>query len=461
VIAGATGSGKSNAEAQLTAEMMKAGIEVWQISCEKDDLRGQLPGFLRRGLDFMVVRLRDVKLNPLEPGGNEPHAHKTATTERHSRCLQLMQRSAIIFGTAIHELYQRFGLFDGPQPRAPHLFHAYEAIRNRREENVAAKDALLARLGSFLESYTPACGAWLRGWTPTDLTRFNIAWEFRAGREDLKRFVVETLIEHVFQHAVEHGALNAAARLFVWVDDAQGMMISAGQPGFTGVDRMLSILRSTGIGMGFLVQTPHGMSHYALANIINRFLGRLADPEDWAVMGRMLNLNSAQLDWAKANLGPGRFIGLTTMGDWREPFAFEVDRADIVAGVTDAEVIASQRPLDALPVEFDENFRHWTQHPVLHVGMTPSPTTQSSAPAAVTPSAQRLNDAVRAEPGKPMGFYARKLAMNGQVARAARELLVRLGLVAEHRLQLSPGGKPAIVLEPVSATGANTTPSRP
>jgi hypothetical protein len=372
-----------------------------------------------------------------------------------------MQRSAILFGTVTHELFHRFGLFDGPQPRAPHLFHVYEAIRNRREENVAAKDALLARLGSFLESYTPACGAWLRGWTPTDLTRFNIAWEFRAGREDLKRFFVETLIEHVFQHAVEHGALNAAARLFVWVDDAQGMMISTRQPGFTGVDRMLSILRSTGIGMGFLVQTGHGASRYSRANINHRLLGRVTDPDDWVEVGRMLDLTPSQLAWAKANLRPGRFIGLTTMGDWRHPFAFEVERADIVAGVTDAEVVASQRPLDALPVEFDENFRHWTQHPVLHVGTTPSPLTPPSAPAALTPAAQRLNDAVRAEPGKPMGYYARKLAMNGQVARAARELLVRLGLVAEHRLQLRPGGKPAIVLEPVSAAGAGATPSRP
>jgi len=461
LLAGTTGSGKSTAVAQVTGEMVKAGVVVWQISCEKDDLRGQLPGFQRRGLDLMVVRLRDVKLNPLEPGGNEPHAHKTATTERLSRCLQLLQRSAILFSTVVHELFQRFGLFSGPQPRAPHLFHVYEAIRNRREENVAAKDALLARLGSFLESYTPACGAWLRGWTPTGLTKFNIAWEFRAGREDLKRFFVETLIEHVFQHAVEHGALNAKARLFVWVDDALEMVISAGQPGFTGVDRMLSILRSTGIGMGFLVQTPHGVSHYGLANIINRFLGRMADPDDWAVMGRMLDLNPSQLAWAKANLGPGRFVGLVTAGDWREPFAFEVERADLVAGVTDAEVIASQRPLDAIPVEFDENFRNWTQHPVLNVTGTPPPTAPVGAQPALTPAARRLTDAVRAEPGKPMGYYTRKLAMNGHVARAARELLVRLGIVTEHRLQLSPRGKPAIVLEPATATTAALTPTRP
>jgi hypothetical protein len=343
----------------------------------------------------------------------------------------------------------------------PHLFHVHEAIRHRREENMPAKDALMARLGSFLESYTPACGAWLRGWTPTDLAKFNIIWELRAGREDLKRFMVETLIEHVFQHAVERGAFNADAHLFIWVDDAIGIIIVTGQEGFAGVERLLSILRSAGIGMGFLVQTGHGASRYSRANINHRFLGRVTDPDDWVEVGRMLDLTPSQLAWAKASLRPGRFVGLTTTGDWREPFAFEVERADIVAGVTDAEVIASQRPLDALSVEFDENFRHWTQHPVLHVGTTPSPTTQPSAPAALTPAAQRLNDAVRAEPGKPMGYYARKLAMNGQVARTARELLVRLGLVTEHRLQLSPGGKPAIVLEPVSAAGANTSPSRP
>lgn len=463
IFTGTTGSGKSTAVAEVTGEMVKAGIVVWQISCEKDDLRGQLPGFQRQGLGFMVVRLRDAKLNPLEPGENEPRAHKTAATERLSRCLQLLQRSAILFSTVVHELFQRYGLFNGPQRHSPHLFHVYEEIRNRREENVAAKDALLARLGSFLEAYTPACGAWLRGWTPTGLAKFNIAWEFRAGREDLKRFFVETLIEHVFQHAVEHGALNAGARLFIWVDDAQGMVIAEGQSGFSGLQRMLSILRSTGIGMGFLVQTEHGVFRFGLSNINHRYSGRMADPDDWAMMGRMLDLNPAQLAWAKANLGPGRFVGLVTAGDWRNPFAFEVPRADLVAGVTDAEVISSQRPLDSLSVEFDERFRHWEQYPVIHVAGpqgAAAPVCTSPIPA-LTPAEHRLRTAVALEPGKPAGYYTKKLAMNGKTARIARERLVQLGLLLEHRLQLSPRGKPAIVLEPATPTPAGTTPDQP
>jgi len=454
--AAATGAGKSTAQAHLASELAQAGVPTWQISCEKDDLRGQLPRCLGSGLQLVVLRICDLKLNPLEPGANEPRAHLTRVIARLERHLNLPPRAGLILQAVGHKLYRQFGLFGGRQRRSPTLFHAYQEVRNLREENAAAKDALLARLGDFLELYTPACGAWLKGWTPTDLAGFTVVFEFRTGGDNLKHFLVDSLLEHIFHHAVEDGALNSDLRLFVFVDDGQRMVTTSGAAGVVGLDRMIAILRSAGIGLGFLFQTPYGVSPYLLANTIIRFLGQMTDPDAWATMGRALNLNPAQLECAKSRLRPGRFAGIVTTGSWREPFLFEIPRLHLDAGVTDTDVLASQRPLEALPVEFAEEFRHWEPHPVVELDQSSGEMPTRNAPT-LTPAEHRLLAAILAEPGKPAGYYAKKLTMNGRAARTAREHLVQLGLVREHRLQLRPKGKPALVLEPTSAPAATAT----
>ncbi len=447
--AATTGAGKSTKQAHISRELTRAGTSTWQISCEKDDLRGQLPRFSEQGLPLIVLRLCDLKLNPLDAGTNEPRAHLNSFISRFQRMQEMSLRSSIIFHAVCHGLYRDFGIFSGQRSRFPTLFHAYENIRILRNENVAARDALLARLGEFLETYTPKCGAWLKGWTPTDLATFSIAFSFFGGSGGLKHFLVESLIDHVFQDAVEHGALNRDLHLFVFIDDGQRLATSQGNTGMTGLSGAAAVLRSSGIGLGFLIHTTHGVSPYLLADMNMRFLGQMANPDDWAAMGRSLSLTPEQLQCVKASQGPGRFAGIVTTGQWHEPFLFEVPPMHFDPGVTDADVAASQRPLDALPVEFAENFRHWERYPVVELQGTSFPSAPSFSPAA-----QRLLVAVVAKPGQAVGQYARALAMNGKVLRAAREHLVQIGLLCEHKLQLNPKGKPAIVLEPLPAAFA-------
>lgn len=450
---GTNGSGKSSKQAFWAQQFNAASVSTWQISCEKDDLRGQLPWFQGQGIDLPILRAADLKYNPLDAGANEPRAHLNFAISRFQGRGGLAPRSALILQAVCHKLYRDFGVLAGQRDRYPTLFHVYEEVRKLREENVAARDSLLARLGGFLERYTPRCGAWLKGWRPTDLARHSIIFEFRAAGGDLKHFLVESLLDHVFQHAIEQGALNRDLWLLIFLDDGQRIASCADQAGMTDLDEKMAVIRSTGIGVCFIVQTAYGMSPYKLGNINVRSMARMADPEGWVTMGRSLDLNPNQLEWVKANLVPGRFAGIITTGTWHEPFLFEVPHVKFSPGVTEVDILASQRPLDSLPVVFAEEFRHWEPHSVVNLGDDPDQ-------PSLSPAEQRLLEAVCAEPGRPAGHYAKKLGMNGKVARTARERLVQLGRLREERLQLTPKGKPSIVLIPLPAApaGAGATP---
>jgi hypothetical protein len=446
-----TGHGKSILAANLSLELAKAGVKTWQLSFYKEDLLGQLPRFRGEGLDLVVLRAEDLKFNPLQAGSNDPRAHLTSVTARLARCLDDMPpRADLLLRAACHELYREFGIFNGQKERWPNLFRAYEKTRTSKGINIPARDALLDRLGSFLERISSPCGAWLKGWDPTALARHSILFLFRRAGEDVKNFLLESLIDHVFQHQVEQGVVNGQLELFIFVDDAQRLVNSNGTSAMSGLDEKVAKIRGGGISIGFFVQTLHGVSPHLLPNINGLLMGRTVLYEDRMTMGRNLGMTDAQIEWVKSSLQRGWFVATFAEGDWHEPFAFESRFVDLAHNVTDADVLASQRPLEALPVIPDDDFRNWKRHPVAELQ-------PDTAGPALSPGEARFFNAVVANPGQPAGYYTRKLGMNGQVARAARQRLVQLGLLREDKVQLTTRGKPSIVLSPLPAAPAATT----
>src|ERR1043166_407438 len=454
LVAASTGHGKSVLEANLSLGLAKAGPKTWQLSFYKDDLLGQLLRFQRAGLELVGLRAEDLKSNPLQAGPNDPRTHLTAVTSRLARSLyDLPPRAELLLHAFCHEVYREFGIFDGQRERWPTLYRVYEKCRTCKGVNIPARDALLDRLGSFLERLSPRCGAWLKGWNPTDLARHSILLLCRRAYEDVSHFQLESLIDHVFQHQVERGVVNGNLELFIFVDDAQGLVNSRGSSAMRGLDRQVGRNRGGGISIAFFVQTLHGVSPHLLPNMNGLLMGRTIDHDARMMLGRNLGLTEAQSEWVRLYLQRGQFVGVIAEGDWHEPFAFESEDVDLTSGVTEADVLASQLPLVPLPVIPDDDFRKWERHPVVELQTD----TESSALSA---GETRLRNLVAAEPGKPAGYYTRKLGMNGKAARAARQRLVQLGLLREHKVQLNRRGKPAIVLEPLPAAPDSTTAPR-
>jgi hypothetical protein len=451
VVAG-TGHGKSVLESHLSLELAKAGPTTWQLSYYKDDLLAQLPRFQAAGLELVVVRAEDFKVNPLHPGQNDPRAHLTLITSLLPRCLnELPPRAELILRAFCHELYREYGIFDGQKERAPNLFRLYEKIRIAKGLNIPARDALLDRLGSFLERLSPRCGAWLKGWTPTDLAKHSLLLLFRRLGDDVKRFLLEWLIDHVFQHQVERGLVNSDLELFIFADDAQFLVNSQGSSAMSGLDRQVGRNRGASISVAFFPQALHGISPHLLPNVNAWLMGRTVEHEARMILGRNFGLTDAQNEWVRLSLRRGQFVGVLAEGDWHEPFAFASPNVDLTHNVTEADVLASQLPLASLPVIPDEDFRTWERHPLIELQPEAASSTLSTAEG-------RLLSAVISDPGKAAGEYARKLGTNGKTLRLARQRLVQLGLVRERQLQLNHRGKPAIVLEPLPAARNFNTP---
>lgn len=449
LIAAITGHGKSVLEANGSLELAKAGPKIWQLSFYKDDLLGQLLRFQAAGLQLVVLRAEDLKINPMDAGKNDPRTHLKSFTSRLARCLNdLPPRAELLLRAFCHEAYHEFGIFDGQRERWPNLFRVYEKIRTRKGSNQPARDALLDRLGSFLERLSQRCGAWLKGWDPTDLAQHSILFLFRRADEDEKRFLQEWLVDHVFQHQVERGVVNSELELCIFVDDAQALVNSQGSSAMSGLDQQVGRNRGGGINIVFFVQTLHGVSQHLLPNINGLVMGRTVPHTALMTMAGNVGLTDAQIEWVRLHLQRGQFVGMFAAGDWHEPFVFESKNVDLAHNVTEADILASQRPLDALPVIPDEDFQKWERHPVVEL--------QPDAATPLSPGDTRLWNAVAAEPGKPAGYYTRKLGMNGKAARTARERLVQLGRLRERKVQLNRRGKPAIVLMPAGADSSTT-----
>ena len=437
-----TGYGKSVWEVSLSLELAATGVTTWQISFYKDDLLGQLMRFRSAGLDLVVVGLDELRLNPLQAGLNEPRGHLAAVLARLERCLyDLPPRASLLLRAACHQVYQEFAIFTGQRERWPNLFRVYEKIRTTQGQNVAAKDALLDRLGSFLERVTPRCGAWLRAWNPTDLAKLPMLFLFRKGAEDIKHFTIDSLLDHVFQHQIERGVVNRGVELCIFVDDAQTLVNHNGNATMSGLDEKIGKIRGGGISVVFFPQTIRGVSPHLLPNIGGWFMGGTVEHETRMTFARNVGMNEAQLDWGRLHPRPGQFIGFFAVGDWHEPFVFQTPNINLAHQVTEADRRDSQQPLASLPLIPDVEFQRWERNPV--VELQPDLTAST-----LSPPETRLQQAVVANPGKPAGCYTRQLGMNGKVAKAARERLVQLGLLREHRVQLNRRGKASIVLEP-------------
>ena len=446
-----TGHGKSVLLANMALALEKTGLRTWQLSAAKTDLLGQLPRFQEEGRQLAVVRTEDLKLNPLQAGRNEPHTHLMSVTSRLAQHLDdLPPRADLLLRAACHEIYREFGVFNGRNDRSPHLFHVFERICTTPGLNVPARDALLDRLGSLLERLTPRCSAWLKGWDPIDLAGYSILFLIWRAGADVQGFVLESLLDHVFQHQVERGVVNGELELFIFVDDAQLLVSSNGSSAMSGLAEKVGKIRGGGISAGFFPQTLCGVSPHLLGNMNGLVMGGTVENDTRMMLGRKLGLSDAQIDWGRLSLQRGQFIGVIAEGDWHEPFAFESKNLSLAHNVTEEEILESQQPLVALPVIFDEAFRKWERHPLIELQAR-------SASPALSPAETRLRNLVVAEPGKPAGHYTRKLGMNGKVARLARERLVQLGLLREHKAQLNRRGKSAIVLIPVGAAADLTT----
>ena len=445
---GSSGSGKSNLLYWLVSQLAWLTPSVFLFEPYKQQCRLLLPIFRRAGKPFIILPWQQWRWNPLQCNGCDPRQHASTAVDLLVRNLDLPGRAAAIVRQGIYFLYSKFGIWSGDAARFPSLFHLYEWVRAQQQFNAASRDAILDRLGAFLLSLTPACGAWTRCWSPSELSRYSIVFEMRGASESVRNMLPQSLLFNIFNSRISQGLVNVPLDLLLVFEDAQRIfsdrVTSDGE--VTPLDEATGIVRGAGLGIWPIAQTTIGFSRRTRPNMAIRVFGRCGCHEDYLTLGADCGLNPEQLEYVRNRLVPGTFVGQVGIGSHTLPFLFRVPLARVPARPTDAEVQESLAPLYYLPTEFADEFSNWTPQLVVEVS-SPAPQPEP----ALSESELRLVRAVVADPGRPVSYYCRQTRLSGKRLAEIRKRLVAMGYICEHSVALRSRGRSSIVIEPLAA----------
>ncbi len=470
LVLASSGGAKTSWMLMILSQLLTSGVGLLAFDTYKQSLRGLLAIGRRLGREVVVIRAHDDRWNLLDPGGLDARTHLQLVVSLLSRTLGLPGVSRALLQNAIFDLFESYGLFQSQKKNAPTLFDVFEHVRTSMPDaNYAARQALLERLGSLLVSITPAVGAWRRGWRAEDLQNHLVVFELASASEWHRALRLTSIM---FQLMHLRNRSGGGSPLMIVADDALPMLQGAGVEGggLTPLAEALTLVRSSGLTFFVLAQTLAGIDPSLVASLNNKIVGRLASAHDWAAVGRELFLDQRQLAWARANLRPGTLLVQLAEGH-REPFPVEVPKLPAPASPNDEEVVASQRVLSAIPTAFAESFRQWSprpksqahrsapsesgqsaSHPTVEAaGRAPAsighPSPADAAKSSEMSEAERVLAVVSEHPLAKSSELPKLAGMSPKRFRALRRRLVGEGLLAEVKVQTSPTGRPAIVLE--------------
>lgn len=455
-----SGAGKSHLVYFVLAQLAFLAPSVFLFEPYKLQSRLLLPVYQSSRKPLVILPWQAWRWNLLQCLGTDPGQHSAMAVDLLVRTLGLPGRAAAILRQGIYFLYSKFGVWGNDAQRFPTLFHLYEWTKSQRQLNAASRDAILDRLGAFLVSLTPACGAWTRCWSPSELSRHSIVFEMRGASEPVRNLLPQSLLFSVFNARIAQGLVNGPLELLLVFEDAQRIFSDrvTAEGDITAFDEATGIVRGAGLGIWPIVQSSVGFSRRARPNMAIRLFGRLGCHEDYITLGADCGLNPEQLDYVRYHLVPGMFVGQVGLGSYTRPFIFRVPLARLPQPPTEEEIQESQTPLRELPTTFADEFGDWTPQLVAEISMAPTET----APA-LSESEMRLLRAVVAHPGRPISFYCLQTRLNGKRLAEIRKRLIGSGYIREHSVALRARGRASIVLEPLEPglVAARTNPETP
>jgi len=451
LIASRTGGGKTIQLLFWLIQLATNGCCIWTSDPYKTQLRSLRRLLKNFGTQLVILDSSKWKWNPLHNNLQNPFTHLSMVIDILDRLLNLSPRASHIVRQECHNLYRKFGIFEG-NLLYPTLLDLYEDIKAAQGLNAAARDSILDRLGALLLSLTPKCVAWRKAWTATDLAKYSIVFERKSTPQNAYQMLLESTLFSLFLHAVEKGVYNGSLNLFVAFDDSQRFFDSRSSTsdtcGISPMDELAGIVRGVGIGLCILVQTMNGLSRRLIPNLSLKVMGVMGSHDDYATIGADLGMTPEQINWAALHLQPGSFIAQATEGNWREPFLFKAPLIRLADAVDDIEAAESVKVLDSIPTIAATEYDHWTPFECVEL----QPVTQPQpAQSGISEAEYRFIKAVIDNPGQPSSAYSKLAGLGVKQAVDIRQHLVDVEYLREHQVATGQRGRQAIVLEPTES----------
>lgn len=214
IVAG-TGAGKTNLSKYHAIQIAPSVRGLWLIDLRKREYRFLRPIFARMGIDLKIIRGRKFCINPLEVAyGVEPIENAAIVSDLLVRVLNLPPRASTLLRSTIIRLYKGHGVLDGSD-KYPTLFHLYEAVREHREFNPHARQAILDNLEAILLALGPDILAYHRGWSVHELSKQHLVIELTGLPEQGKDLILDTLLTMEFISRVARGISNPLSLIHI------------------------------------------------------------------------------------------------------------------------------------------------------------------------------------------------------------------------------------------------------
>lgn len=460
LVIGRTGSGKSYLEFTLLLSVLVARdvLGIWLMDAYKRELRRVLPLFRRVGRPLAVLTPRTTPFNLLQvPSGHVPHEHAAVACDVLASTFSLPEGATRLLHQSVHALYVKHGVADGQRAAYPTLYDLLEHVRKDDQANVASKDALLDRLRELLLALTPKAAAWRIGWTPADLAKRSVLWEFGGSGESAKHYLMDAFVNGALRDQLLVPCASEWPTTVMVLDDAQRLVSTRSSGRMSPLAEVLLICRSAGTSIILGHQSTEGVERLILSQLGTRFVGQLGLASDWMWARQELGLTSAQIDYCRHKMNPGMFVvqAATAESGARYPHLIQVPNINWPT-VTDDEVEASRACLADLPLVPAPEFEHWEPWPVIHVPDEPTATDATPDNSVQIDCADELETAdlafLRAivdHPGIASSELPNLAGLSPRRALEIRERLVRDGYLRVHRVSTAARGRRSLVLEPL------------
>lgn len=296
LIAGETGSGKTNTLTYLATQLVERAVKVWVFDFRKDYVKLEENGFL-------VMPWRKLRLNPLnllDPPDAEKNASLFKRIFGHSQ--GLWDASQRFIGQLLYDLYEAFGSFeDQGWPTLNHLKSLAAKVKVPWGSPLRDyRERTLNRLGDMLQ-WEGAIFNCSRGFPIEDLVQENIVFDLDGLGEQTSALVTQCLMASLYEYWKARG-LQIELKNVLISDEARHVFDIRLQRRIPDmrpyVDDITAETRAFGIGIILADQQPSELTPAVQANTHLKFIQQLTTGVDIEQMSRATGLSERQLRYA-------------------------------------------------------------------------------------------------------------------------------------------------------------------
>ncbi|MBW7992418.1 MAG: hypothetical protein FVQ84_20715 [Planctomycetes bacterium] len=446
-----TGSGKTTLVSFYAAQIAHHVKGMWLVDLRKKEFRLLKAEFASRGVDLVIVRSRKFKINPLQvPYHVDPYEYASTIADVLVKVLNLPPRASVLLSSSIIKMYKEFNIFNGGQ-KYPTLFHLFEAVRNNRNANSQARQAILDNLEAILLAFGTEMLGYYRGWPVHELARLQIAFELAGQPEAGKDLVLNYLVVAELISRISQGISNRGMDLWMSIDEGQRLFSQRKESighGGNSITDLAGLVRGIGAGLFISVLTPDDLSNKIPAITSTKLMGRCGSIPEYHAAGQFMGLTKEQIVWCAHNMVPGMFVGQVSEGPWRYPFLFRVPKMKQLKVVADHQADESLKSLDSLDVEPVE-FSGWSA--VERIEVKDYAVHKTQKVVQLTDSEFRLLKAIVDNPMLSSSSYVKLARISPNTLKKLRPILIEKGFIVEHIMDSGNRGRSKRVWEPLDA----------